>query len=237
MSNDNSLSSNSSQIFYFATSSDVKYRQYKEIFKSLNVSLIQAPSLTKLIEPQIENEEDIWDLIVSHPLKLTARFVAKKNLFPFILEDTMLSIDALSNRESGGIGLPGSDTKNWWKNLGNEGILKLLRDEKNRGATFICTMGAIIGNSQYCFATSKIRGKISNEIRFSESSYSNFPKTNPYFFHMIFIPEGISKTYAEMNVSEFKKFDYRRKCATLLYRKLLRNDYGYSVQLSLFDGL
>lgn len=221
--------------FFFATSSDVKFGQYKEIFASLGVLLEQAPTLIKLIEPQIENYEDVLDLIVSHPLKLTARFVAKKNLFPYILEDTMLTINAISKLENGGIGLPGADTKNWWKHLGNEGILHILRDTKNREAKFFCTLGSIIENSKYCYATSEVKGKISEEIRFSEVAHANFPLTNPHFFHMIFIPDGSDKTYAEMDVDEFMEFDYRRKCANMLYKKIVDQHYSEFKQLNVFE--
>jgi len=220
---------------YFATSSDIKFNQYLEIFKSMGVTLIKAPIYSKMIEPQIEEEGDISNLIVEHPLKMISRFVKIAGVTPYMVEDTMLFIESLSTIMDKGIGLPGGDTKNWWKNLGNEGLLRILRDDNVRRAMMVCTLGAIDHDHQIVKATHKVFGTISREIRSSLVAFEEVPLSNPYFFHQIFIPEGTDNTYAEMTADVFCKNDYRRQCAKDLVRTLrLKEDKSRSFQLKLF---
>lgn len=62
---------------YFATSSDVKFNQYKVIFEDYGYILHKAPLIINLIEPQLNDEQGDFELLVSHPLRLVARFVSK----------------------------------------------------------------------------------------------------------------------------------------------------------------
>ncbi|MEQ3528688.1 non-canonical purine NTP pyrophosphatase [Pseudoalteromonas sp. XMcav11-Q] len=229
------------QTLYFATSSDVKLKQYKAIFKSLNFDIAQGTVIDNtLIEPQYDPEspEGISSL-VAHPLRLAARFISKKKQVPYMIEDTMLIIDEFSKKFELDIGLPGADTKNWWLNLGAEGIIELLKNRTNRKAKFVCQIGAYIGGSKYVFASGYTEGLISQKPAISEIAELEFPYSNPYFFHQIFIPNGMTKTMGELGAKEFSEVDYRRKCARNFVTELAKVDYeniNNSEQFDLFEG-
>lgn len=220
---------------FFYTSSQIKLSQYQFIFNDYGLKLITPSKLPQNItEPQLEDISDTEELIVAHPLKSMSRFVLKYNYTPLFIEDTMLVIDAFSRKDNSTAGLPGPDTKNWWKNLGNEGILHLLKNEKNRKSTFMCTIGVLIDKGVYCYATHKLNGSIAKNVIYAKESFDTFPKTNPYFFHQIFIPDHSSTTLANMNSDEFMTHDYRRQCAKKIYSKFIKRKQDSVRQLELF---
>jgi len=211
---------------FLATSNDIKYNQYREIFKSLGFELSKAPIFLKMIEPQIEDEGDISNLIVEHPLKMVARFVKSAAITPYLVEDSMLFIESLSKNMDKGIGLPGGDTKNWWKNLGSEGLLDVMRNDNTRRAMMVCTIGAIDYDYKIVKTTVKLFGHISDKIRINDVAITDVPLSNPFCFHQLFIPEDSYKTYAEMGADEFIVYDYRRRCAQQLADILLAKMYA-----------
>jgi len=214
----------------------VKFEQYNSIFSDFDCFLAKPSNLSgNIIEPQLENIADAHELIVSHPLKSNARFILKYNNTPFMLEDTMLVINCFSKKENRTVGLPGHDTKNWWNNLGNEGVLYFLENETDRTAFFMCTIGVLIESGIYIYASEKVEGTIAYNIAFSEKAYEQLPETNPFYFHQIFIPSGANETYACMQANEFKQFDYRRKCVQKIIKKMNEVVSKKSKQLRLFE--
>lgn len=220
---------------YFATSSGVKFNQYKVIFSDYGYNLIKAPAIINLIEPQLNDElGSEFELLVSHPLRLVARFVSKRKLIPYFIEDTLLIVKAFSNSKETKFGLPGADTKNWWNNLGTKGLLSLMENANDRSAEYISILGAYLGEKNYLFSEKKVLGTISKKELIDKVSEENIPYTNPYFFHSIFIPKGSSKTYAQMNKEEFKKYDYRRQNVKKFISELRKYHFQETLQLS-FD--
>ncbi len=207
---------------YFATSSQVKFSQYECIFRDFGVSLRKAPAISStLIEPQIDTStESDQTLLVSHPLRQISRFVSKLGHLPYMVEDTMLFIERFSKDYQRRLGLPGADTKNWWVNLGADGVLELLKGSNLRGALFVCQIGIYLGGSRYIFTDAELLGGISKKAMESEVANSCVPFTNPFFFHRIFVPHGLTKTIAQLDSEEFSLIDYRRKCVG----KLMRSD-------------
>lgn len=209
-------------VLFFVTTSDVKYRQYEIIFDDLGVELRRAifrPSL--LIEPQVEASDPDSELrIVLHPLELLADLMAENNQLPFFVEDTMLFIDKFSKEPGGFNGLPGADTKNWWYNLGAEGVLQLLNGSGNRSARFRCQIAVYIRPDLRHFEQSELRGRIADGIRFSSRAEQEFPRCNPFFFHSIFEPDGCHMTLGELLGTDFPRYDYRRQCAEKLVTSL-----------------
>lgn len=226
---------------YFATSSEIKLKQYSQIFSDFGYEISQGMVINNtLIEPQfdVDSEEGITSL-VSHPLRLAARFISKNKQIPYIIEDTMLLIEPLSKGFVLDAGLPGADTKNWWINLGTEGLLELMKNHTNRKAKFICQIGAYLGPGNYLFASASVEGEIMQNAVISEIAEKEFPRSNPYFFHQIFKPLGSNKGMGEMNANEFKRFDYRKKCAEVFVKKLTKIDLPpteYLKQYDLFTG-
>jgi non-canonical purine NTP pyrophosphatase (RdgB/HAM1 family) len=209
------------QKIYFATSSDVKYKQYSYIFNDYGVKLTRATVISSIsVEPQADQNDTMNEFrIVAHPLRLAARFAAKTKNLPYMVEDTTLFINEFSKVPTSSFGLPGADTKNWWLNFGAEGILDLLKNKKNREARFTCQIGMYTGGSSYFFEQANLFGVISYEIKTSQIAYDDFPRSNPYFFHSIFIPNNSLKTLAEMSGEEFMNYDYRRICVKNMFTK------------------
>ena len=78
-----------------------------------------------------------------------------------------------------------------------------------------------------------MNGKIALEIPGSIT-----PKygTYPFFFHLIFIPDGANKTLAEMDAFEYAKYDYMRKGIVDMLKKM-NSKVNSPKQYTIFDYL
>jgi len=156
----------------------------------------------KLLEIDIEvNQKDIgYPEIQADSLEEVAKFgiehIQKKLNQPFILEDAGLFIDALD-------GFPGVYSAYVFYRIGCEGILKLLEDvEKgNRKATFRSVVGYGKPDEKPQLYVGESRGTIS-KTPIGEHGFGYDP---------IFIPDGETKTFAQMETEEKNKFSHRGK--------------------------
>ena len=210
--------------FFFATTSNMKFCQYKPIFSEYGIDLRKGTAITSvLVEPQADYTLDPTGVsVVAHPLRQAARFVVKMGQLPYMIEDTMLFVDFFSKDMKRFIGLPGADTKNWWYNLESQGVLRIMEHVQNRRAAFTCQIGVYFGGSKYVFSRATVVGSISTTPRVSQVAKDEVPLSNPYFFHEIFIPENDTRTLAEMSGMDFSYYDYRRKCVKNLFAELLK---------------
>lgn len=224
---------------YFATTSSVKLNQYRAVFADLGVQIVKGATIESvLVEPQHEGSEQSNDVrLVGHPLRLAARFVARMGQIPYMIEDTMLFVRSLSSQYDQGGGLPGADTKNWWLNLQDVGLLGLLGAGGDRRARFVCQIGVYLGGSKYCFAKAEIEGVLADAPRVSEKAKADVPTSNPFYFHSIFVPDNATETLGEMDGRTFVQHDYRRRCAISLMDEIARQSIKWSqtTQLSFFD--
>jgi inosine/xanthosine triphosphate pyrophosphatase family protein len=206
---------------YFATTSQVKFDQYQLIFAEHGIGLRRGTAVsTILVEPQFDIASPLGEIaIINHPLRQAARFVEKSGQVPYMVEDTMLVVGTLSSHFPDPSGLPGADTKSWWRNLGCEGLLRMIGKTCNREARFISQIGVYIGDGHYCFARADLDGSLAFSVRVSDSATADVPLSNPFYFHSIFVPTGCKVTLAEMSATQFKKYDYRRKCVENLVSK------------------
>ena len=119
------------------------------------------------------------------------------------VDDTGLVIDAWGE-------LPGALIRWFLDNVGNEGILKMLGDSSNRSARVITSIG-YKDDSREFVVTGEVKGSIASE-----------PKgQNGFGYDAIFIPEGCTKTFAEMTNSEKDAVSMRALAAHALREKLL----------------
>ncbi len=209
-------------LLYFVTTSEVKFRQYHQIFDELGYDLQWADLNQQfLVEPQVEPtaSDNEW-LLVEYPLHCISTLMEESRQLPFFVEDTMLLIDAFSRSPHNGSGLPGPDTKNWWYHLGGEGVLRLMNGSKKREARFVCQIGAYLGSGEIHFERAVLQGTIALEARSSPRAEQEFPRSNPYYFHAIFEPLSCHLTLAEMGGDDFSQYDYRRKCAQKFVARL-----------------
>jgi XTP/dITP diphosphohydrolase len=106
---------------------------------------------------------------------------------PVIVEDDGLFIDSLS-------GFPGPFSSYVFKTIGNNGILKLVED--NRGAKFRAVIAHCDSNKKPKLFEYSISGKISKNLQGKGWGYDP-----------IFIPEKQNKTYAQL--AEKNKISHR----------------------------
>lgn len=125
---------------------------------------------------------------------------------PVFVEDVGFFIEAWN-------GFPGPFAKYLHRSVGNEGILRMLQAEKNRGVIARSVIAYHDGGVIYTFA-GEHKGTISDAPR-GGSGWGWDP---------IFIPEGASLTYAEMGTEEKNKISHRAY-ALLQFKKFLTR-YG-----------
>ena len=111
---------------------------------------------------------------------------------PVMVEDSGLVCSAWN-------GLPGALVKWFEKSVGCDGILRMLSGFGNREAFAICMVAVHDGN-QVRVAEGRVRGRI------AESMKGN----NGFGWDVIFVPDGHSLTYAEMDRREKNSISHRR---------------------------
>lgn len=111
---------------------------------------------------------------------------------PVLVEDTALTFPALN-------GLPGTLIKWFFESIGNEGLVKLLQSHTDR--TVI---------AETCFAVCDEKGVHLFKAA-ARGTVPNKPKGDTDFgWTPIFIPDGETLTWAEMNVEQHRKTSMRR---------------------------
>lgn len=112
---------------------------------------------------------------------------------PVLVEDVGLTFKALGR-------LPGPLIKWFLEELGNDGLCKLVGGYTDRRATASIIYGLCDGSQTLLFSA-QVDGTIAPEPR-GEHGFG---------WNAIFIPDGSSKTYAEMDDEEIVPFSHRAK--------------------------
>ena len=169
------------------TSSDHKYAEAREVLKKYDIEL------DRLSIERIEIQADDPELIAEYSLKQLDIDI------PILIEDAGLYIDKY-------YGFPGPYSSYTLRTISNEGILKLMEGEEERGAKYISAVAYRDGNISMTFR-GEVKGSISHEER----------GTNGFGYDPIFIPEeGDGRTFAEMSPQEKSKISHRARA----FRKL-----------------
>ena len=121
---------------------------------------------------------------------------------PVMVEDSGLIFIAWN-------GLPGALVK-WFENsVGCEGMLKMLEPFENRQAEAVC-LAAVYDGEALVVGEGRVTGFIAREIRGRQG----------FGWDVIFIPEGDSRTYAEMSSEEKNSMSHRRQAFESLKSQL-----------------
>ena len=168
----------------FATSNENKFQEAERILSNLGVQINFFK--TTLEEIQSDNLSDI-----AQQKAINAYNRIQK---PVIIEDDGLFINSLD-------GFPGPYSSYAYDTIGNKGIMNLLGNSKVRDAKFVSIIAYCDESFNPKLFESSIPGKISSVIE--EGGWGYDP---------IFIPDGESKTYA--NVSDKDKFSHRSAALT-----------------------
>jgi inosine/xanthosine triphosphate pyrophosphatase family protein len=218
-------------VLFLSTSNHRKFAELEFLFACRNFQIIKIPPPTDLTEPQVEiSDPDFESELVRHPLTIAAKFVERERV-PFVVEDTMIFIEFFNRNYGEEPELPGYDTKRWWRQLGCEGVLNLMKDSPRRRAKYVSQIGAYLGNRQYLIGRGEVSGTIAWESRISDQAQAAVPITSPWFFHSIFVPEGTTRTLAEMGPEEFVMFDYKRRAVDQFIGKLRSTAMAFRTNL------
>jgi len=178
----------------FASSNENKVREARKILSKFGISIIhydinlieiQENSLSKIASQKVL---DAYEKSRSMKNGLT------KTPSAVIVEDDGLFIDSLG-------GFPGPYSSYAYDTIGNKGIIQLLQNSEHRDAKFVAIIAYYNGINEVKLFESSIPGKISKEI-----------EKGGWGYDPIFIPDGESKTYA--NVSDKDKFSHRAAALT-----------------------
>jgi len=153
----------------FATSNKHKIGEANEIGEGFGVEFEQL----LLGYPEIRDED------VEEVANEGAKFVYEKVNKAIVVEDAGLYIEALN-------GFPGPYSAFVHEKIGNAGILRLLKDEKDRTAKMISAIGYCDEKGVKTFK-GVVEGEIANEVSGSAG----------FGYDPIFIPLGFKRTFAE----------------------------------------
>jgi len=178
----------------YVTNNPHKARESSSILRELGVEV----EVVQVSTPEIQSD-DIVEIA-----KFRAEEAYKLLKRPVIVEDAGLFIDALN-------GFPGPCSSYIFKTIGVNGVLKLMRGERRRTATFKSVVVFHDGRRMRVFV-GQVKGKISFESRGSS-----------WGFDPIFEPKGLKGlTYAQVPPEVKNKVSHRRRALEKLARYLIK---------------
>ena len=169
---------------FFASSNENKFQEAERILSNLGMQINLFK--TTLEEIQSNNLNYIAEKKAIYAYDLIQK--------PVIIEDDGLFINVLD-------GFPGPYSSYVYDTIGNKGIMKLLENSEIRDAKFVSIIAYCDSDCDVKLFESSIPGKISSII-----------EKGGWGYDPIFIPDGESKTYA--NVSDKDKFSHRAAALT-----------------------
>jgi XTP/dITP diphosphohydrolase len=125
-----------------------------------------------------------------------------EGLGDIVLDDSGLFVEALG-------GFPGVYSAYAFKTLGCQGLLRLLEGKEDRRARFHSCIGASIGG-EHIIVTGTVLGHIGMELKGQMG----------FGFDPVFVPEGRSTTFAQMEMSEKNAISHRGRAIRLLLSEL-----------------
>ncbi len=166
-------------------------------------SWIEISPLPDEIPSALENGDTFLENAISKAL-----FYSKLLEKPVIADDSGLVIDALK-------GFPGVQSSRFLEGESYEikmkKILKLLEDEKDRSAKFVCVAVFVDLKNGFIFSSAgEVKGKIAEEIR----------GNGGFGYDPIFVPEGYEKTFGELGERVKNEISHRKRAFKKLFDAL-----------------
>jgi len=188
------------RVVFFATGNIHKFDEARSILTGFDIAVGML---------RVKNSEIQSDSLVEIA-QASVREAFNQCHMPIIVEDAGLLIEALN-------GFPGPYAAYAYKTIGNGGLLKLMKNVKDRKAVFRSAMA-------FCDSEAKapmiFEGATEGEITVDERSKSG---KSGFGFDPIFRPFKSTKTFAEMTLEEKNGFSHRAKAVRKFaewYKKL-----------------
>jgi XTP/dITP diphosphohydrolase len=174
------------RFIFFATNNINKFNEARRVLAEYRISV--GMLRVKGLEIQSENLEEI--------ASASAEDAFRECNLPIIVEDAGVFIDALK-------GFPGPYAAYAYKTIGNEGVLQIMKNVKERKARFESAIA-------YCSADFRLpilfKGEVIGEIALSEHKND---VDGGFGFDPIFRPLNSRKTFAEMSIAEKNNYSHR----------------------------
>ena len=187
----------------FATNNENKVAEIKSVVGNLYdiLSLSEAGINIDIPEPYNTLAEN-----ASEKTRVIHQLI-KKNCFS---EDTGLEVEALNGEPGVRSARYAGDDASSQANI--EKLLFNLKEKNNREAKFRTVISLILADQEYQF-----EGACHGTITHSQAGEKGFG------YDSVFIPDGASKTFAEMNMHEKNLFSHRKKATQKLLAFLSQN--------------
>jgi len=181
----------------FATNNEHKIKEIQSLVGSdfTIITLEQAGIDIDIPEPHDTLQENAYEKAI------TIENITKQNCFS---EDTGLEIEALNGEPGVKSARYADENRNFQANI--DKVLEKLKGITNRKAQFR-TVICLLWNKEVFYFEGICQGVIA-EIMHGKEGFGYDP---------IFIPEGASKSFAEMTMEEKNKFINRQKAVTQLF--------------------
>lgn len=184
---------------FVVTSSQRKFDHLLNLSGLMDLSDKHNVSLYRLNWEYEEIQTDNMEYMLSDAVDREI-FDNIRNSF-FIIEQTSVYFDVKDGKE------PGYNFKKWWNTkMDDELQIMFSRDP---GATIESGLALNIPGHEPMIFVNKQRGKIDldGNIREENKEYSWLSAND---FNLYFIPQGATKVYTAMELSEFYKYDFRK---------------------------
>ncbi len=181
---------------FFATANRNKYIEAVRITEPLGIALKHL----NLEKREIQSEK------LAEIAAFSAKEAAQSSGESVVAEDAGLFVKGLG-------GFPGPYSSYVFETIGVGGILKLLRNVKNRDASFQAVVAYCEPLGEPTCLAGMSRGAITKNARGSGG----------FGFDPIFAPRGAGKTFAQMSISEKNLYSHRAKAFTSFCKWLLRS--------------
>lgn len=176
------------RVIFFATNNINKFNEAREVLGEYGIAA--GMLRVKNLEVQSDSLEEIARASVADAFE--------RCHLPIIVEDAGLFIEALN-------GFPGPYAAYVYKTMGNNGLLKLMRDIENRKARFQSVIAYLSARTEspVCFG-----GEVEGEIVKGERRKD---RESGFGFDPIFKPVNSARTFAEMDTAEKNKYSHRAR--------------------------
>ena len=181
----------------FATNNEHKIKEIQSLVGSdfTIITLEQAGINIDIPEPHDTLQENAYEKAI------TIENITKQNCFS---EDTGLEIEALNGEPGVKSARYAGGDRNFQANI--DKVLEKLNGITNRKAQFR-TVICLLWNKEVFYFEGICKGTIAETMHGGEG----------FGYDPIFIPEGSSKSFAEMTMEEKNKFSHRQKAVTQLF--------------------
>ena len=181
----------------FATNNEHKIKEIQSLVGSdfTIITLEQAGINIDIPEPHDTLQENAYEKAI------TIENITKQNCFS---EDTGLEIEALNGEPGVKSARYAGGDRNFQANI--DKVLEKLNGSTNRKAQFR-TVICLLWNKEVFYFEGICKGRIAETMHGGEG----------FGYDPIFIPEGASKSFAEMTMEEKNKFSHRQKAVTQLF--------------------